>query len=371
MISFSREGFTIDVVARLITNTVLNPVIAPAIAALFASGNYYPALQQAVGNIAAHLPQTQLVIDHVAANLSTYRFAAYVTTGASLALWSNKTLNKWTLNNWTRDKTWDLNKEIVLVTGAAGGIGQHVIKHLLQRNPKTTIVAVDYIALTWTPPPNSNVHYYQCDLSNSSNLKDMADRVKREVGDPTVLVNNAGLCRGQTILEGSYHDVELTIRTNLVAPFLLLKEFLPSMVRHDHGHIVNVSSLSSVLAPAGVADYSATKAGLVSMTEALQLELRCRHDAPRVRTSLCVFGFIKTPLFKGETGSSNFMMPLVHADSAGESIASIIESGHGQTLYLPGMARYMAMMVSHYMRVFIQPPLGANVNAAWRARVAP
>ena len=344
MISFSREGVTIDLIARFITKTVLNPIIAPAIAALFATE--HPALRKALEEVIALLPQTQQVIDHVSANSGTYRIGAYLTAGVSLVIWANKALNKWTLNNWTRDPTWDLNKEIVLVTGAAGGIGQHVIKHLLEKNLKTTIVAVDYIALTWTPPPGSNVHYYQCDLSNSAKLKDMAGRIKRQVGDPTVLVNNAGLCRGRTIMEGSYQDVELTIRTNLTAPLLLLKEFLPAMVRNNHGHIVNVSSLSSVLAPAGVADYSATKAGLLSMTEALQLELRCRHGAPKVRTSVCVFGFIRTPLFKGETRTSNFVMPLVHPDSVGESLASIIESGYGQTLYLPGVARYISMVVS-------------------------
>lgn len=348
MTSLSREGLTIDVVARFTLKTVLNPVIAPAVAALFSF--QHSSLHQAVENIVVRLPQTQHIVDHVAANLSSYRFAAYLAAGTSLAAWANNVLNKWILNNWTRDIPWDLNKEIVVVTGSAGGIGHNVIKHLLEKNPKMTIVAVDYIGLTWTPPPGSSVHYYQCDLSNSTKLKEMAARIKREVGHPTVLVNNAGLCRGQTIMEGSYHDVELTIRTNLMAPFLLVKEFLPSMVKNNHGHIVNVSSLSSVLVPANVADYAATKAGLVSMTEALHLELRCRHNAPKVRTSLCIFGFIKTPLFKGQMRISNFMMPLVHLDRVGESLANIIESGYGETLYLPGLVRYISMVVSNYFQ---------------------
>lgn len=87
------------------------------------------------------------------------------------------------------------------------------------------------------------------------------------MGNPTIVVNNAGLCRGYTVRDGTYADVEVTIRTNLIAPFLLIKEFLPEMVRQDHGHIVNISSLSAILPPAGIADYAATKAGLVAMHE--------------------------------------------------------------------------------------------------------
>lgn len=157
---------------------------------------------------------------------------------------------------------------------------------------------IEYSKLTWTPPPGSNIHYYQCDLSNSATFKATAARIKTEVGTPTVRVNNGGLYRAQTIMDGIYAGVELTERTNLIAPFLLTKEFLPHMVRHDHGRVINVRSIASVLPPASVADYAATKAGLSAMTEALHLELRYRHAAPRVRTSLWVFGFVQTPLFK-------------------------------------------------------------------------
>lgn len=80
-------------------------------------------------------------------------------------------------------------------------------------------------------------------------------------------MNNAGLSRGETIAEGSYHDNKITLETNLVAPFLLTKEFLPYMIQCNHGHIVNISSMSAYLPPAGLADYGASKAGLVAMHE--------------------------------------------------------------------------------------------------------
>lgn len=80
-------------------------------------------------------------------------------------------------------------------------------------------------------------------------------------------MNNAGLSRGKLVAEGTYHDNSITLRTNLLAPFLLLKEFLPYMVQKNHGHIVNVSSLSAYIPPAGLADYAASKAGLIALHE--------------------------------------------------------------------------------------------------------
>jgi short-subunit dehydrogenase len=82
-----------------------------------------------------------------------------------------------------------------------------------------------------------------------------------------VVVNNAGLSRGQTIVEGNYSDNIITLKTNLLAPFLLSKEFLPNMIRQNHGHIFNVASMSAYIPPPGIADYAASKAGLIAFNE--------------------------------------------------------------------------------------------------------
>jgi short-subunit dehydrogenase len=83
----------------------------------------------------------------------------------------------------------------------------------------------------------------------------------------TVVVNNAGLSRGQTIVEGTYSDNIITLKTNLLAPFLLSKEFLPNMIQQNHGHIFNVASMSAYIPSPGIADYAASKAGLIAFNE--------------------------------------------------------------------------------------------------------
>ncbi|KXJ84921.1 hypothetical protein Micbo1qcDRAFT_225569 [Microdochium bolleyi] len=225
-----------------------------------------------------------------------------------------------------------------------GGIGASVARQLLARNARTKIFIVDHAPLAWTPEPRSPVSYFRCDLSSASAIRTLTARIRSEVGHPTVLVNNAGLSRGATVVDGSHTDVELTIRTNLVAPFLLTKEFLPRMVSMDHGHVVNVGSVSSLFPPARVADYAATKAGITALHETLQLELKQVHHASRVRLTLGILGFIKIPLFKGETLQSPFLFPLLHVDTVGEAFVDALYSGLGTTIYLPGIMRYVAML---------------------------
>ncbi|KAE8370649.1 hypothetical protein BDV27DRAFT_167514 [Aspergillus caelatus] len=73
----------------------------------------------------------------------------------------------------------------------------------------------------------------------------------------------------------------------------------------------------------------------------LAQELRAQN-APKVRTSLAVLSFTKTPLFKGETNQSHFLMPLLHVDTVVDAIVDTLDSGLSQTIFLPGIFRFLA-----------------------------
>ncbi|OLN83424.1 Short-chain dehydrogenase/reductase family 16C member 6-like protein 2 [Colletotrichum chlorophyti] len=319
--SFSREGFTVDVVVRWLRKSLLNPYLSIPLATFLA-------LLSAKKDGAIELSSIQ------AGN--AYRMVFFAAL-ASAVLSTTEYLNKWAANNWVADDSWDFDKEVIVVTGGSSGIGASIIKHILSRSPQANIVVVDLAPLSWEPPKGSRIHYFKCDLSDTEALKTLCTLIRAQVGDPTVLVNNAGIARGYTVMEGSYADVELTIKTNLIAPFLLTKEFLPYMVRCNHGHIVNTGSMSSVVPPARLADYSAAKAGLTAMHESLQLELKYIHKAPKVRQTLGIFGFIRTPLVTFDPGQPHFVMPLLHVDTVGEAIANALYSGCGGTIYLPSV----------------------------------
>ncbi|KAJ3495638.1 hypothetical protein NLG97_g3250 [Lecanicillium saksenae] len=322
--SFAREGFVVDYVAQLLRKTLFRPqlILPSAVAIYCASLGIFPLL-----------PFSQ-----------SLAWWIYALAGVSIILNATEYLNRGAANNWIPPASIRWEDEIIVVTGASSGIGASIILRLHAERPQTILVAIDYIPPTWTLPPDALIHFYQCDLSDASLVKDVCQRICQEIGHPTILINNAGICRGTTVAEGSYSDVQLTINTNLVAPFLLCKEFLPQMIRRNHGHIVNVASMSALLPPSNIADYAATKAGLIALHEALQLELRHAHSAPRVRLSLAILSFIKTPLFRGETRQLHFLFPLMDVETVSEVIVSALYSGCGRTIYLPGIMRYVAIL---------------------------
>jgi NAD(P)-dependent dehydrogenase (short-subunit alcohol dehydrogenase family) len=344
-------GFHIDTVARIIRKTLLNEYLALPVAAAVTwlsqpSSSTY--LRQIL-DLASSLN-----VDLSTLNLAQLARIALYLGGTGLLLSTNTLLNKWAANNWAPNRPgewsrWD--REIVVVTGGSSGIGAAVVQGLLARNPRTKIAIIDFAPLRWAPPAGAlgaNLHYFQADLSKPDAVRAVCARVRDEVGHPTVLVNNAGLVRGFTLLEGEYADVEVTLKTNLTAPFLLVKEFLPDMVRHDHGHVVNVCSTSACMPPPDIVDYAASKAGIQALHEGLGMELKHRYNAPRVRLTNEMFNFIRTPLLDGNPSQPQFLAPILHVETVSEAIVDALYSGYGGVIYLPGIMRYITMLVSDF-----------------------
>ena len=127
-----------------------------------------------------------------------------------------------------------------------------------------------------------NTFFYKTDISDPSAIISIAERIRSDHEDPTVLINNAGLGNAMPLLDLTEPKVRKIFDVNLIAPILLLQQFLPSMVRRNHGHIVNMASMASFSTQASNVDYGCTKAGL-SVHEGLVQELRHLYKAPMVR----------------------------------------------------------------------------------------
>lgn len=65
-----------------------------------------------------------------------------------------------------------------------------------------------------------------------------------------------------------------------------------------------------------------------------------------------MLSFIRTPLFKGETKQSAFLFPVLDVNTVSESLAEILYSGYGKTIYLPGIMRYVAMLVIDRFKIY-------------------
>jgi all-trans-retinol dehydrogenase (NAD+) len=99
------------------------------------------------------------------------------------------------------------------------------------------------------------------------------------------LINNAGVGCPHPLLDVTEETIRRTFDVNLISHFLITKEFLPALVKANHGHVVTIASLASFLSISPTITYSCTKAGAMAFHEGLANELIVRYDAPKVRTT--------------------------------------------------------------------------------------
>lgn len=112
-----------------------------------------------------------------------------------------------------------------------------------------------------------NVKFYKCDLTQPSQITAVTNAIKAEVGDPTILINNAGIGKSGLIIDTTPEWLEKIFRVNLISHWQTVGAFLPAMLKAKHGHIVTMASMATYVGPANIVDYGATKAGLLSFHE--------------------------------------------------------------------------------------------------------
>ncbi|RPA95922.1 NAD(P)-binding protein [Choiromyces venosus 120613-1] len=213
-------------------------------------------------------------------------------------------------NNWTRAK-FNPKEEF-------GGIGGAIVRDFAEKGVK--VIVLDIQEMTYETP--SNVHYYKVDLRSISAVKEIAKRIPSEIGDPTVLINNAGVCGGKTILDATEVDIRLTFDVNTFAQLWLVKELLPSMIAKNHGHVVTVASVAGFTEAPQMVNYAASKAASIAFHEG-------------VRTTLITQGFVKTALFAGFKNHSTFLLPGFQPESVAEAIVDQVLSGNAGHVVMP------------------------------------
>ncbi|XP_012229122.2 short-chain dehydrogenase/reductase family 16C member 6-like [Linepithema humile] len=169
--------------------------------------------------------------------------------------------------------------EIVLVTGAGHGIGKELaIGYALLG---ATVICWDINEETNEQTKNEikemgkdSVYAYRCDITDREEVSRVAEKVKKEVGDITILINNAGVATIKTCLNHSNDEITRIINVNFIAHYWTLRAFLPSMIEKNHGHIVAVSSLLALVTSMYTTVYSPTKSAVRILMNSLSEELR-------------------------------------------------------------------------------------------------
>ncbi|KAH6610473.1 hypothetical protein Trco_000493 [Trichoderma cornu-damae] len=311
-----REGLCADVLLKLIRRTVLNPnlVLPLLLLARFTKRG------------------RDLSILHPKA-ARRLKLLFYVAVARGVSGWLSDKVR----NNWVDDK-YDWSREIVLITGGAAGIGASIVKLLDEL--RVTVVVLDVQRMTFaawlmTFAAASRVHHFYCDVGSPENLAAAAGKITSQVGHPTVVINNAGVVRGKTILDATPEDVRVTFDVNALAPFWVTKTFLPHMIAQNHGMVVTVASFASWVTVPDSVDYAASKAAAMSFHEGLSAELKTRYKAPKVRTVVVHPGATKTPLLAGFSQGAAFILPPQAPESVAEAVVKQILSGRSGQVIMP------------------------------------
>jgi len=166
---------------------------------------------------------------------------------------------------------------VILITGANGGLGQAIVRAFLQESPDNVV---------WLGVRARREHADQLAQENPDRcfcvaldvtspeswqaaVKEILSRHQRL----DVLVNNAGSHEDALLATMPADSWRRVLATNLDGVFHGCQAALPAMISQRNGRIVNVSSLSALLAPAGQANYAAAKAGVVALTQSVAKEV--------------------------------------------------------------------------------------------------
>src|SRR5215471_11581112 len=189
-----------------------------------------------------------------------------------------------------------LNSGVAVVTGASSGIGRALAQRLAAAGSALAIADIDEAGLQQTaqslPKNNALATTHVVDVAKEESMESFAADVGARHGRLTLLINNAGVALHGNFEEVSLDDLRWLMDINFWGTVYGVKYFLPMLKREPRAHIVNLSSVFGLIAPAGQAAYSASKFAVRGFTEALRHEL-----AP---TNVCVScvhpGGIRTPI---------------------------------------------------------------------------
>ena len=178
------------------------------------------------------------------------------------------------------------------MTGGSRGIGRAIAERLGRDGFDVAVVASSSVSATdetcrAITAAGQRAQGYACDVSDSVQVKALVKRVQQDLGQPQVLVNNAGIIRDNVTAMINDEDFDRVMDVNLRGAFLLIRECYLGLLRQRTGSIINVSSVSGISGNAGQSNYAAAKAGLIGLTKSVARELaergvRCNAVAPGV-----------------------------------------------------------------------------------------
>ncbi|MEV7200295.1 SDR family oxidoreductase [Streptomyces griseoluteus] len=177
----------------------------------------------------------------------------------------------------------ELNNAVAVVTGANRGLGRHLAAQLVERGAKVYAAArrPETVDVPGAVP-------LRLDVTDEASVREAA----RTASDTTLLINNAGISTGASLMEGETAEIRREMETNYFGLLAATRSFVPVIEGNGGGAVLNVLSVLSWLHPAGLGSYAASKAASWALTDAVREEL-----APRgIAVSALHVGYMDTDM---------------------------------------------------------------------------
>jgi NAD(P)-dependent dehydrogenase (short-subunit alcohol dehydrogenase family) len=195
----------------------------------------------------------------------------------------------------------------ILITGAAMGMGRLYAERAVREGAAVVIlwdINQEELERTVLALKDSGVRLmpYLVDIGSLDAIVAASARVRADVGDPHIIINNAGIVRGKYFWEHSQADTRLTMEINALAPMYITREFLPAMMASRREcRIVTIASAAATVSNPRMSVYCASKWAAVGWSDSLRLELvQAGHSHVKV-TTVCP-SYVSTGMFEGARG---------------------------------------------------------------------
>jgi all-trans-retinol dehydrogenase (NAD+) len=241
----------------------------------------------------------------------------------------------------------------VLVTGAASGIGRLMAERFAAEGAQLILWDRDAAGLEALRAALESLEcrVWSCavDVTDRAAVYAMAQRCLEECGPVDVLVNNAGVVSGRTLLEISDEQIERTFAVNTLALFWTTRAFLPSMIKRNAGRIVTIASAGGLVGTGRLTDYCASKFAAVGFDESLRLEL-ARMGSAVGTTVVCPY-YISTGMFEGVKTRFSWLLPILTPDYVARRVVDAVARGESR-LIMPRFVYASFLVRALPVRVF-------------------